>query len=177
MADRPNSSVGQAPQARASNGMYRARAQILAAAAALVASGGLRALTMASLARKSAVAKATVYNHFRDRDDALQALLEAERNRLIAHCAAVPQDGRLVAAARWLSESSVIGGLRRHDPAVLVSLADQALSESSVHDVVREWCAPDGDPDAALRWLVSFAVVPCVPGESGESAPGDQPRL
>ena len=55
--------------------MERARSGILDAAAELVADGGPRAVTMAAVARRAAVAKATVYNHFRDRDELLRALL------------------------------------------------------------------------------------------------------
>ena len=154
--------------------MERARTQILVAAADLVASGGLRAVTMASVARTSAVAKATVYNHFRDRDDVLRALLGAQGEHLVTHCAAVPTEERLQAAARWLSSSAVIAGLRRYDPATLVSVANRAATEPAVHQVVAGWCTPDGDSADALRWLVSFAVVP---GESGESPAGRETSL
>jgi len=145
--------------------MLRAREQILDAAAELVASGGLSAVTMASVARRSAVAKATVYNHFRDRDDLLQALLAFEGERLLAACAGVPDADRLHIAARWLSESTVIAGLRRFDPATVLSVADRAAAEPRVHETVRRWCTEDDDPERALRWLVSFAVVP---DESGQ---------
>ncbi|MGB2839780.1 MAG: TetR family transcriptional regulator, partial [Actinomycetes bacterium] len=116
--------------------MERARTQILVAAADLVAAGGRRAVTMASVARTSAVAKATVYNHFRDRDEVLHALLESEAGHLVTHCAAAPTDERLQAAARWLTSSPVIDGLRRHDPATLVSVANRAAAEPAVHEVV-----------------------------------------
>ena len=123
-------------------------------------------MSMSSLARRSAVAKATVYNHFRDRDDVLQALLEAERDHLVAHCAAVPTDERLLVAAHWLSSSSVIEGLRRYDPAALVTVADRAFADPGVRDVVAGWCPSRTDSLDALRWLVSFAVVAGGPGEA-----------
>jgi AcrR family transcriptional regulator len=145
--------------------MERARTQILVAAADLVTAGGPRAVTMASVARGSSVAKATVYNHFRDRDDVLHALLKTEADHLVTHCAAAPTDERLQAAALWLSSSPVIDGLRRHDPATLMSVANRAAAEPAVHEVVSGWCTPDHSSADALRWLVSFAVVPGEPGE------------
>jgi len=148
--------------------MLRAREQILDAVAELVASGGLSAVTMASVARRSAVAKATVYNHFRDRDDLLRALMASETERLVATCAGAADGDRLGAAARWLSESTVIAGLRRFDPATLLSVADRAAAEPRVHETVQRWCTPDDNPERAFRWLVSFAVVP---DESGQPPP------
>jgi AcrR family transcriptional regulator len=152
--------------------MERARSGILAAAADLVAEGGQRALTMSAVARRAAVAKATVYNHFRDRDELLVALLATERERLIAHCSAVPQAERLDGAAAWLSKSSVVAGLRQHDPLTLLQLADAAANDDSVRDEVQRWCASGTDPGRALRWLLSFVVAPA---RSEETPSAHQP--
>lgn len=139
--------------------MDRANAQILAAAASLVAEAGLRAVTMAALARRAKVAKATVYNHFRDRDEILRALLHAERDALLAHCGELPVDERLTAAASWLSEHEVLGGLRAHDPGVVLGLAGAAVRDPRVAAQVAEWAGDSADPVATTRWLVSFAVA------------------
>jgi AcrR family transcriptional regulator len=147
--------------------MERARSGILAAAADLVAAGGSGAVTMSSVARRAAVAKATVYNHFRDRAELLNALVATEGERLVAHCRVVPPDGQLMAAAEWISSSPALAGLRRHDAAALVDLVDVVAASSQAHAAVATWCPPGGDVDDALRWLLSFAVVP---GGSGQSA-------
>lgn len=138
--------------------MDRARSQILAAAASLVAEGGLRAVTMAALARRAKVAKATVYNHFRDRDEILRALLHAERDALLAHCADRPGD-ELAAAAAWLGSHPVLAGLRGHDPGVVLGLAGAAVRDPQVVAQVAQWTADAADPVATTRWLVSFAVA------------------
>jgi AcrR family transcriptional regulator len=150
--------------------MERPRAGILDAAADLVAGGGPRALTMSAVARRAAVAKATVYNHFRDREELLLALLAAERARLVAHCSMAPQADRLDGAATWLSESAVLAGLRQHDPGTLVRLAEAAASDDAVRDDVQRWCADGADPARAMRWLLSFAVAPARSTETS-SAP------
>lgn len=145
--------------------MPRARAGILAAAADLVAEGGPRALTMSSVARRGAVAKATVYNHFRDRDELLAALLSSQREKLVDHCSAIRRADRLGAAADWISGSAVLAGLRQHDPGTLVRLAGIASTDPVVLADVARWCPAGDDPQRALRWLLSFAVAPPGPVE------------
>lgn len=146
--------------------MERARSQILIAARELVAEGGTQAVTMAALARRAVVAKATVYNHFRDRDEVLVALLATERERLIAFCVEAPEEERLEMAAAWLSESAVMAGLRQHDADTLLRLAARAVIDDSVRENVRPWCGSGVEPGYALRWLLSFAVIPDVSGQT-----------
>ncbi len=152
--------------------MERARSGILAAAAELVASGGSGAVTMSSVARRAAVAKATVYNHFRDRTELLNALVVNEGERLVAHCLLCPPDGRLGAAAEWISASPQLAGLRRHDPAALVEVVDVVAASDQARAAVATWCPPGGDVDDALRWLLSFAVVPSAYPEPATDQPG-----
>ncbi len=150
--------------------MERARSGIIEAAAGLVADGGPGAVTMSAVARRAAVAKATVYNHFRDRHELLRALLATERERLVAHCSTAAPAAQLDAAAAWLSESAVIAGLRNNDPRTLLDLVDAAAGDNSVRDDVQPWCAPGVDSVQALRWLLSFVVAPARSGET-PSAP------
>lgn len=139
--------------------MDRARSQILVAAGSLVAESGLRAVTMAALARRARVAKATVYNHFRDRDEVLRALLLAERDALLAHCADQPPRERLAAAARWIGGHRVLAGLRDHDPSVVIDLAAAAVRDPQVREQVGAWAEADSDTETTTRWLVSFALA------------------
>lgn len=154
--------------------MQRARAGILSAAADLVAEGGPRSVTMSSVARRGAVAKATVYNHYRDRDELLAALLGTQREQLVAHCSSVRRADRLASAADWLSGSAVLAGLRQHDPGTLVRLVDIASTDPTVLADVARWCPAGDDPHCALRWLLSFAVAPAGSAES-PSGPATAP--
>jgi AcrR family transcriptional regulator len=115
------------------------------------------------------VAKATVYNHYRDRDELLLALLASQREDLIAHCSQVPTSERLDAAAAWLSESPVIAGVRLHDPGTLVRVAQAAASDDSVTVDVQQWCVGGADPGAARRWLLSFIMAPARSVETASS--------
>lgn len=151
--------------------MERARFGILAAAAELVAGGGPRDVTMAAVSRRAAVAKATVYNHFRDRDELLLALLAFERDQLLAHCSTAPQAEQLTLAATWLSESAVVAGLRRHDPGTLLRLVGAAANDPIANEAVERWCVSAGDPGDALRWLISFVVAPARSIETASAQP------
>ena len=155
----------------------RSRAGILRASADLVAEGGLKGLTMAGVARRAGLAKATVYNHMRDRDELVSALLADQWSQLRLTCAAAPRDIRLTVAATWISESVVLAGLRTHDPSALVRLAEQAVTDDSVLDEVGTW-APDGaNAEAALRWLLSFVVAPHAAQSAEQAVQADSPEI
>ena len=77
--------------------MGRTRLGLLAGAERAFAEQGLRRSTMQSIAAAAGVAKATLYNHFRTKDDVARALLAAELERLTALAAGLP----LEQALRW----------------------------------------------------------------------------
>ena len=62
--------------------MNPTRRGLLEGAARAFADNGLRRSTMQSIAAAAGVAKATLYNHFRTKDDVARALLAVELDRL-----------------------------------------------------------------------------------------------
>jgi AcrR family transcriptional regulator len=70
-------------RSRAGNAMGRTRQALLRGAAAAVAAHGTR-VTMAEVATAAGVAKATLYNHLRTREEVLQAVLANEVLRVCA---------------------------------------------------------------------------------------------
>ena len=75
--------------------MGRTRLGLLAGAARAFAEHGLRRSTMQSIAAAAGVAKATLYNHFRTKDEVTAALLAAELERLTARTAELPLEQAL----------------------------------------------------------------------------------
>ncbi|MCW2543394.1 MAG: transcriptional regulator, TetR family, partial [Frankiales bacterium] len=71
---------------RSGNTMAHTRAALLHATDACVARYGVRKTTMVDVASRSGVAKATLYNHFRTKDDVLAALVEQQVADLIGQC-------------------------------------------------------------------------------------------
>ncbi|MDX6389820.1 MAG: hypothetical protein QOJ73_883, partial [Streptosporangiaceae bacterium] len=62
----------------------RTRARILDAAADLVAAQGASGLVMTALARRSGVARATLYNYFPDVEQVLEALVAAQVSQFLS---------------------------------------------------------------------------------------------
>lgn len=63
--------------------------QIAEAALALVAGQGMKALSVAGVARRVGVVPSGIYRHYRGMDDVLDAVLDLIRNRLLTHVEAV----------------------------------------------------------------------------------------
>ena len=101
---------------RAGNAMGRTRAGLLAGAARAFAEHGLRRSTMQSIAAAAGVAKATLYNHFRTKDEVAAALLAAELDRLAALAAALPLDQALAALSDEFGAHPVLRRLAETEP-------------------------------------------------------------
>ncbi len=87
------------PVAAHRSGIGRTRAVLVAGAARAFAEHGLRGATMQAVATAAGVAKATLYNHFRTKDEIARALLAAELERVTRGAAALPRREALAAIA------------------------------------------------------------------------------
>ena len=172
-------------RARSGNAMARTRGAILDAAARCVERYGVRRTTMSDLATQASVAKATLYNHFRTKDDVLAALVAARAAALRDACVEVasgrhvpvpglpgPTGSGLAAAlehaAAQLAASGPLRRVAAEEPAALAAVA--VPGEGRTWDAVRtavvdvlEAAEVPGTPvacDLVLRWLVSQATWP-----------------
>ncbi len=102
--------------------MGRTRLGLLRGAARAFADRGLRGSTMQSVAVAAGVAKATLYNHFRTKDDVARALLAAEVDRLTAQAAGLPLEEALVALSDELGGHPVLRRLVETEPDLLTAL-------------------------------------------------------
>jgi AcrR family transcriptional regulator len=73
--------------------MLRTRAAIVEAAASCIERSGVRKLTMSDVSAQARIAKATLYNHFRTKDDLVAALLRSRVEQLIAECSELAAAG------------------------------------------------------------------------------------
>lgn len=179
---------------RSGNAMPRVRSAILEAAAHCVERYGVRRTTMGDVALKATVAKATLYNHFRTKDDVLAALLDLRVAELAAQCEALaagrpdpqpvaglpsPDRGAGLGPALQHAAAAVAasGPLRRvaaDEPALLARLATPADGRSwdAVRAAVAAVLGAAGAPvtpgavDVVLRWLVSQVLWPAGPAEA-----------
>ncbi len=178
---------------RSGNAMQRTRTAILDAAQRCVEKHGVRKTTMSDVASTGGVAKATLYNHFRTKDDVLDALVAARVAELGARCVAVaggaaeavpgqPDPGRGLADALRLAaaELAAAPALRRvavEEPALLarVAVPGGGAGWDEARACARQALAADGLPttdlavDLVLRHLVAALVWPST-GEDGDVA-------
>jgi len=142
--------------------MGRTRLGLLAGAARAFAEHGLRRSTMQSIAAAAGVAKATLYNHFRTKDEVAAALLAAELSRLTDLAAGLPLDRALAALSDELGAHPVLRRLAETEPEVLAALlAVDAERWAELTARLAEALAVDVDgAELAGRWLLGVVLQP-----------------
>jgi AcrR family transcriptional regulator len=144
--------------------MARTRAAILDGARESVRQHGT-AITMAQCAEAAGVAKATLYNHFRTREDVLAALLLDEIDRVIESVAHLELGEALRRAGAVLSEHPLLDPLGGPDTATLAILARVDVSCAGwarVAEATQNMLSRAGrrGTPTVLRWLSSCVVAP-----------------
>ena len=124
---------------------------------------------MSSVAVRSGVAKATLYNHFRTKDDVLAALVLREVELAGAEAVAAARAGAdeagLDVAARLVAQHVAVRWLADTDPAALLPVLALGPSEATdraralVREVLGEG-ADAGRVELVLRWLVGQVLAP-----------------
>ena len=155
---------------RAGNAMARTRASLLDAAVRLLAERGTRRTSMTDIAHAAGIAKGTLYNHFRNKDEVFAALVEAEVMLIAEECRGLRLEDALAVAAIRLDTHPGLRRVAADDPALLCGL----ISAERLDAGGRGWqtalaAAADAladsgrDPRAAelvVRWLVTHLTIP-----------------
>ena len=98
----------------------RTRSAILIATKELISTVGLANMSMIEIADTSEVSRATLYNHFRDKESVVEALCESECERLISIAqSAVNASEALELLSIEISTDAALAHMRIHDPALL----------------------------------------------------------
>ena len=142
--------------------MGRTRAGLLAGAARAFAQHGLRRSTMQSIAAAAGVAKATLYNHFRTKDEVAAALLAVELERLAVLAAGLPREQALAALSDELGAHPVLRRLAACEPETLSGLLSVG-TERWAELIARLATALGVDDDGAElagRWLLGVVLQP-----------------
>ena len=128
---------------------------------------------MIDISSASEVARATLYNHFRDKHSVIEALLASEVARIIelSKLAGTPADA-LESLSIAISSDGALASLRDHDPALIAQLLIH--SEHPLYlELARAIYALTQSQSAtglAMRWLLGQAVQPLTPEQSREQA-------
>lgn len=159
-------------RARSGNAMGRTRSALLGATAECVARYGIRKTTMVDVASKSGVAKATLYNHFRTKDDVLAAVVEQQVADLVGACVTTASSSGLAEAlahaAHVLAEHPALRKAADGEQQLLAPLLTPGpsrgwqLAREGVAAVLTAGGAPSGpaDVETVLRWCVSQVLWP-----------------
>jgi AcrR family transcriptional regulator len=152
--------------------MARTRTGVLAAAAVVVAERGTRRASMTDIAATAGIAKGTLYNHFRTKDEVWAALAEAEVRRLAAECQSLPLAAALRHAAERIAAHPIPRRLAEDEPAVLAQLltagegsAGWSAASAAVVAALAQVRAGAAASDLVLRWLVSHLILPAGPAD------------
>ena len=175
--------------------MGRTRGALLAATAECVARYGIRKTTMVDVASKSGVAKATLYNHFRTKDDVLAAVVDQQVADLVGACVTRASSSGLVDAlahlATVVADHPALRKAADGEQQLLAPLMTPResrgwqLAREGVAAVLTAGGAPSNaaDVETVLRWSVSQLLWPIprdqaalaaetlVRGLSGRAAP------
>jgi AcrR family transcriptional regulator len=161
--------------------MGRTHDAALRGALGAVAKYGSRKATMGDIALLAGIAKATLYNHFRTREDVYAAVAEAEVNAIaLAASAKLPEgfDVAVAEAARIIGEHAALRRVATDDPATLVLLAtpgDGAAWTSARAHIANAltqagYAATPAAIDVVLRYLTSQLLAPSSPAERTDAA-------
>jgi AcrR family transcriptional regulator len=187
-------------RARAGNAMGRTRVGILEATGRAVEKYGVRRATMGDVASVAGIAKGTLYNHFRTKNDLLTAAIAAGIEALGDDCVAMASSngeaglaGALRHAAETLSAHPALVRVAAEEPAELIRLllpgydgAWPAARAAVARVIAAAFPAETLEPEAGevaegsaldsaftetvLRWLVTFTGAPGVPAETAAGA-------
>jgi AcrR family transcriptional regulator len=156
----------------AGGAMSRTRRGLLNGARTAFAERGLRRTTMQHVAAAAGVAKATLYNHFRTKDDVAGALLAFELDRLAALAAELPLTVAVPALAEEVGSHPVLRRLAETEPETLTRML--ATDPRRWNDVVVALGTALGltRPAAEVlsRWLLGLVLQPGDPSERGRQA-------
>ena len=131
---------------------------IIVAAKKLIATQGFRAMNMIELASEAEVSRATLYNHFRDKEAIGAALAQYEVEGALSYLG-TPSDF-LINFANLISQSEVLNALRQHDrdllPTIFMPNSDPIWQQ--IGEVLKHRLG-DAAPIAFI-WLIGQALAP-----------------
>ncbi len=147
----------------------RTTSAILQGAKDLITSVGIAKASMVEIADISEVSRATLYNHYRDKDSVLRALAASEVARLIAIAqSASNSTDALEALSIQISNDAALASMRLRDQGILATLliAQSDPLWISLQNALAQVLADHNTASLALRWLIGQGLAPLTPIQS-----------
>lgn len=151
----------------------RTRGAILEATRTLIAMQGLQLTSMIEIADSAEVSRATLYNHFRNKESVLRGLLEYEVARILE--LATNEISPVQALARIsieISSDSALATLRTSDAAVLTQLLSAGPDPiwDEIHAGLARLLLSPQQVELTLRWLIGQVFAPLTSEQSAQQA-------
>jgi AcrR family transcriptional regulator len=151
----------------------RTEAAILEGTKDLISRKGISGLSMIEIADHSEVSRATLYNHYRDKDAVLSALVASEVERLaeLAKNAGTPADA-LESLSQSISTDPALAAMRIYDADVLVAAMTNTASEHyiTIAQIIFGATESKAGTGIAMRWLLGQVMQPITAEQSREQA-------
>jgi TetR/AcrR family transcriptional regulator, transcriptional repressor of aconitase len=150
----------------------RTQNAILEATKQLISTTGLKKMSMIEIADVSEVSRATLYNHYRDKESVIRSLCESEMQRLV-HIAQVAPDATsaLEQISIEISHDKALAAMRTQDPDLLtIALAAQEDVLWKAFAIAIAHLLGNEKGELATRWLIGQALHPINPAQSRAQA-------
>jgi AcrR family transcriptional regulator len=140
----------------------RTQNAILEATKELIATTGLRKMSMIEIADVSEVSRATLYNHYRDKDSVIRSLCESEMQRLVEIAQAAPDvTSALEQISIEISTDKALAAMRGQDPDFLtLALSAQSDTLWKAFAIAMGHLLGQEKGELATRWLIGQALHP-----------------
>lgn len=140
----------------------RTQNAILTAVKELIATTGVKKMSMIEIADISEVSRATLYNHFRDKDSVIRALCEFELAHLVEVAQSAPDpSSALEQVSVLVSNDQALAAMRRQDPDLLTrALAQQDDTLWRAFAIALTHLLGEATSALALRWLIGQVLYP-----------------
>ena len=128
---------------------------------------------MIDIADASEVSRATLYNHYRDKNAVLEALITSEVERLVAIASksGTPADA-LESLSREISGDTALASMRKYDAELLIAMMSHAENPLylTLARCIFEATKSEAGTGLAMRWLLGQITQPISPKQSREQA-------
>jgi AcrR family transcriptional regulator len=150
----------------------RTQEAILNATKRLISTTGLKKMSMIEIADSSEVSRATLYNHFRDKDSVLRALCESELQRLVTIAQAAPDaTTALTELSIAVSADQALSAMRTQAPDLLtIALSAQDDQLWKAFAIAMNHLLINEKSELATRWLLGQALHPINAAQSRAQA-------
>jgi AcrR family transcriptional regulator len=148
----------------------RSRESILQGAKLVITEVGSYESNMFDIAARAEVSRATIYNHFADKEEMMTAIVEFEIDRLIALAkASADAESALYALSREISEDEALAKMVEtdHDDIITLTTITAHPLWSKVHRGLAEIFGNDENTvGLILRWLIAQITSPLTESQS-----------